>query len=268
MRMDRERLKELEQPVIALARLAGERILEVYETAFEVSEKKDHSPVTEADFVAHDVINEGLRNLTPKIPILSEEGKFIDFKERRQWTRFWLIDPLDGTREFVKRNDEFAVNIALVEEHVPVLGIVYAPVRDTVYFASHRNGAYKQKKNAEAKSIKVSETADQPIRVAGSRSHSNKKLELYLEQLGAHSMLTLGSALKACLVAEGKADLYPRFGPTSEWDTAAPQCILEEAGGALTDIEMQPLQYNTRESLTNPSFFAFGDKNKNWAHYL
>jgi 3'(2'), 5'-bisphosphate nucleotidase len=266
--MDTELLKQLEEPVIALARRAGDRILEVYKTAFEVSEKVDHSPVTEADIAAHEIIMAGLQRLTPKIPVLSEEGKLVEFDLRRQWTQLWLIDPLDGTREFVKKNDEFAVNIALIEEQAPILGIVYAPVKDHVYFASHGHGAYKQKGDNKPKKIQVCTTAGQPIRVAGSRSHSNKRLEQYLEQLGEHSLLTLGSALKACLVAEGKADIYPRFGPTSEWDTAAAQCILEEAGGALTDIDMQPLRYNSSESLINPSFFAYGDRNKNWAHYL
>ncbi len=266
--MEQDRLKELEPQIVAIAREAGRKIMQVYKTAFEVNEKMDHSPVTEADIAAHDIITNSLQELTPKIPVLSEEGKSIDFAIRQTWQRFWLIDPLDGTREFVKRNDEFTVNIALIVEHKPLLGVVHAPVKDHVYFASHKNGAYKQKKKTQAKAIKVREIAGKSIRVAGSRRHGNKKLDSYLEQLGDHSMLPLGSALKACLVAEGKADLYPRFGPTSEWDTAASQCILEEAGGALTDIDMHPLLYNTRESLTNPSFFAFGDSSKNWAHYL
>jgi 3'(2'), 5'-bisphosphate nucleotidase len=266
--MDKELLIQLHEPVIALARSAGERILQIYRTAFEVSEKTDHSPVTAADIAANEIIMGGLQKLTPKIPVLSEEGKLVDFNVRSKWTRLWLIDPLDGTREFVKKNDEFAVIIALVEEQVPVLGVVYAPVKDYVYFASSGNGAYKQKGSAKPVKIQVKGTVEQPIRVAGSRSHADKRLELYLEQLGKHSLLTLGSALKACLVAEGKADIYPRFGPTSEWDTAAAQCILEEAGGGLTDMDMQPLRYNNGESLINPSFFAFGDRNKNWSHYL
>ena len=267
--MNKKMLKQMERAAITLAREAGARILQVYKTDFEVNKKIDHSPVTEADIAAHDVINNGLQQLTPELPILSEEGRLVAFEERKTWQQFWLIDPLDGTREFVKRNDEFAVNIALIDNHMPVLGVVYAPVTDHMYFASRKNGAYKQEGNAAPRLIRVRETAEYPIRVAGSHSHGgNKQMERYLEQLGEHSMLSMGSALKACLVAEGAADIYPRFGPTSEWDTAAAQCILEEAGGALTDIDMQPLSYNNRESLTNPSFFAFGDCNKNWAHYL
>lgn len=261
-------LKRLEQSAVELARLAGERILQVYQTEFEVSEKLDHSPVTEADIAAHNIIAQGLQELTDELPVLSEEGKQVAFEKRQGWVQFWLIDPLDGTREFVKKNDEFTVNIALIEKHEPVLGVVYAPVMDLVYFASRNNGAYKQKGSEKPQVICVRETAEHPIRVAGSRSYGSKQMEQYLERLGAHNLLSMGSSLKACLVAEGKADLYPRFGPTSEWDTAAAQCVLEEAGGALTDIEMQPLRYNHRESLTNPSFFAFGDRDKNWAHYL
>ena len=263
-----EELKELEPLIVAIARAAGRKIMQVYETSFEVNKKADHSPVTEADIAAHEIISTRLQKLSPNVPILSEEGKSIDFSVRKTWQRYWLIDPLDGTREFVKRNDEFAVNIALIEEHKPILGVVHAPVKNIVYFASIKNGAFKQKKSGKPKAIKVREVAEKSIRVAGSRSHGNKKFDYYLEQLGDHSLLPLGSALKACLVAEGKADLYPRFGPTSEWDTAASQCILEEAGGALTDIDMNPLLYNVKESLTNPNFFAFGDSNKNWAHYL
>lgn len=266
--MDSERLKEFEQPVIDLARAAGEQILRVYNTTFKVTEKVDHSPVTDADIAANNVITGGLRQLTPDIPILSEEGKSVDFEQRRRWKYLWLIDPLDGTREFVKRNDEFSVNIALIEEHSSVLGVVYAPVKDHVYYASRGNGSYKQEQDEKPRAIHVNKTSSKVPVIAGSRSHSNKKFTDYLDQLGEYSLLTLGSSLKACMVAEGKADLYPRFGPTSEWDTAASQCILEQAGGALTTIDMRPLRYNTQESLINPSFFAYGDRNRNWAHYL
>lgn len=261
-------LKELQNPVIDLARRAGERILAVYETAFEVTRKEDKSPLTEADMAANEVITAGLARLVPSLPILSEEGSIADFTVRRQWRTYWLIDPLDGTREFVKRNGEFSVNIALVEDHQPVLGVVYAPVLDHLYFASRGNGAYKQDGNAAAGLIHVSETAAEPVRVAGSRSHSASHLGMYLDRLGEHELISMGSSLKACLVAEGKADLYPRLGPTSEWDTAAAQCIVEEAGGALTSTDLQPLRYNTKESLLNPHFFVFGDRSRNWAEYL
>lgn len=261
-------LKELQNPIIDLARLAGERILAVYETAFEVTRKEDKSPLTEADMAAHEVITAGLARLVPSLPVLSEEGSIADFEVRRQWRTYWLIDPLDGTREFVKRNGEFSVNIALVEDHQPVLGVVYAPVPDHLYFASRGNGAYKQCGRDGAEPIHVSETAAEPVRVAGSRSHSASRLDMYLDRLGEHELISMGSSLKACLVAEGKADLYPRLGPTSEWDTAAAQCVVEEAGGALTSTDLRPLRYNTRESLLNPHFFVFGDRSRNWAEYL
>lgn len=266
--MTSSQLKELLEPAIDLARMAGERILAVYETAFEVTRKEDKSPLTEADMAAHKVITTGLAHLTPSLPMLSEEGPGIDFETRRRWQTYWLIDPLDGTREFVKRNGEFSVNIALVEDHQPILGIVYAPVLDHLYFASRGNGAYKQHGDDVPESIHVNETANEPLRVTGSRSHSSSRLGMYLDRLGEHELISMGSSLKACLVAEGKADLYPRLGPTSEWDTAAAQCIVEEAGGAITSTDMQPLRYNTKESLLNPHFFVFGDRSKNWAEYL
>ncbi|HEX7028751.1 MAG TPA: 3'(2'),5'-bisphosphate nucleotidase CysQ [Gammaproteobacteria bacterium] len=261
-------LKELQEPTIALARMAGERILSVYETAFEVTRKEDKSPLTEADMAAHGVITVGLEKLTPSMPMLSEEGPILDYEVRRRWRTYWLIDPLDGTREFVKRNGEFSVNIALIDDYRPVLGVVYAPVLQELYFASHGAGAYKQCKGGEPQAIRVNETARQPFRVTGSRSHSTGRLGMYLERLGAHELISLGSSLKACLVAEGKADLYPRFGPTSEWDTAAAQCVVEEAGGLITSMDMQPLRYNTKESLLNPHFFVFGDRSRNWSGYL
>lgn len=261
-------LKELHEPVIEVARLAGKRILTVYETAFEVTKKEDKSPLTEADMAAHSVITAGLANLMPSLPILSEEGPSIDYAVRRRWQTYWLIDPLDGTREFVKRNGEFSVNIALVENHQPVLGVVYAPVLDHLYFASRHNGAYKQSGGRDVEAIHVSETAHEPLRVAGSRSHSSSRLGMYLDRLGEYELISMGSSLKACLIAEGRVDLYPRLGPTSEWDTAAAQCVVEEAGGAITAMDMQPLRYNTKESLLNPHFFVFGDRSRNWAEYL
>lgn len=261
-------LKELQEPVIELAQMAGEQILSVYKTAFEVTKKEDKSPVTEADIAAHRVITVGLMKLIPSLPILSEEGPMIDYEVRRQWQTYWLIDPLDGTREFVKRNGEFSVNISLIEDHRSILGVVYAPVLDDLYFASRNNGAYKQCSDSTPQAIRVNETAREPVKIAGSRSHSTSQLGTYLDRLGEHELICLGSSLKACLVAEGKADLYPRFGPTSEWDTAAAQCIVEEAGGAITSMDMQPLLYNTKESLLNPNFFVFGDRSRNWDEYL
>ncbi len=264
-----EELKALEQPIIALARGAGELILGVYETEFEVNNKADESPVTAADMCAHEHIVAGLRDITPDIPVLSEEASQISFEQRQQWSRYWLVDPLDGTREFVKRNGEFAVIIALIEEHQPTLGVVHAPVQQQTYFASRGNGAYKKYNDEQPEvAIHVQPSVADCIRVAGSRSHSNQRLRDYLQRLGKYNIINMGSILKACLVAEGKADLYPRLGPTSEWDTAAAQCIVEEAGGAILTTEMQPMRYNTKESLLNPAFFVFGDLSKDWSQFL
>lgn len=265
---DSATLKLLETAAIGIAREAGAAILQVYDTPFAVDQKKDHSPVTEADLIAHDIISRGLGRLQPLFPILSEEGKNIPFEERTAWASYWLIDPLDGTREFVKRNGEFAVNIALIENGTPVIGVVLAPVLDCVYFASRDNGAFKQQGNSAPHAIAVRAAPADGIVVAGSRSHANTELGRYLQRLGPHKLVSFGSALKACMVAEGVADIYPRFGPTSEWDTAAAHCILEQAGGRLTDTEMQTLRYNSKPSLLNPNFFAFGDANRDWSQYI
>lgn len=265
---DSEQLKDLEAAVGELAREAGRRILEVYETAFAVEHKRDKSPVTEADYAAHEVISAGLDRLTPDLPLLSEEGGLVSYEQRAGWRRYWLIDPLDGTREFVKRNGEFVVSIALIRDHRPELGVVYAPVKQWLYCASRGNGAHKQVGAGTPRPIRVRPAPDDTLTIAGSRSHSDRRLAEYLDRLGRHELVSLGSALKACLVAEGGADLYPRFGPTSEWDTAGAQCIVEEAGGAVTDFKRQPLRYNTRESLINPSFLVFGDSSRDWAKPL
>lgn len=268
MELSSQQLLALQTPVIELARLAGEKILEVYDTAFEVTHKIDKSPVTAADMGAHRIIEAGLAALPFPFPVLSEEGLHIDYSIRKQWPTYWLIDPLDGTREFVKRNGEFSVNIALIDNHRSVLGVVYAPVMKRLYYASATNGAYKQEAGSPIEPIKVRATSGEKITIAGSRSRSDARLARYLDRLGDHTLISIGSSLKACLVAEGKADLYPRLGATSEWDTAAAQCVVEEAGGAVTAIDMQPLRYNTKESLLNPNFFAFGDKSRDWSRYL
>jgi 3'(2'), 5'-bisphosphate nucleotidase len=268
MELTAQQLLALQTPVIELARLAGEEILEVYETAFEVTRKADKSPVTEADMGAHRIIDAGLARLIPELPVLSEEGANIDYATRSEWQTYWLIDPLDGTREFVKRNGEFSVNIALIDNHRSVLGVVYAPVLKRLYYASAGNGAYKQEAETPVERIAARTISGEKITVAGSRSHSDARLMRYLDRLGEHTLISIGSSLKACLVAEGKADLYPRLGPTSEWDTAAAQCVVEEAGGAITTIDMLPLRYNTKASLLNPNFFAFGDKSRDWSRFL
>ncbi len=257
------------EPAIAIAKQAGRRIMEIYEGGFNVEEKDDMTPLTEADMAAHTTIEEGLQALTPQLPVLTEESAKIPFEERATWSRYWLVDPLDGTREFIKRNGEFTVNIALVDQREAVLGVVYAPVLGVYYYACRGMGAFKKEAMEEAHPIHTRRPLPEGrVTVAGSRSHRGDSLERFLANLGEHDLISMGSALKSCLVAEGKADIYPRLGPTSEWDTAAAQCVVEEAGGRITDTAMRPLQYNTKESLLNPHFFAFGDPDCDWSRYL
>ncbi|MBI5462660.1 MAG: 3'(2'),5'-bisphosphate nucleotidase CysQ [Gammaproteobacteria bacterium] len=247
---------------------AGERILEVYESDFAIEHKDDKSPLTAADLAAHKAIVAGLGVLTPEIPVLSEESASIPFAERSRWTRYWLVDPLDGTREFIKRNGEFTVNIALIDHGRVTLGVVYVPVTQLCYYACAGGGAFKQAAGQAPAPIRVRALTDAPVRVVGSRSHSGDSLLRYLDKLGAHELVSMGSSLKFCLVAEGQADIYPRLGLTSEWDTAAAQCVVEEAGGRVTGLDMQPLRYNTKDSLLNPHFFVIGDITRDWSQYL
>ena len=256
------------EPVAGLARAAGEKILAIYDSDFTIEEKADRSPLTEADLASHHAIVAGLKELTPGVPILSEESSSLSYAERSLWQRYWLVDPLDGTREFIKRNGEFTVNIALIEGGVPVLGVVHVPVSGVSYLACRGRGALKQEPGRKPRPIKVRKLADGPVMVVGSRSHRGDSLNRFLENLGEHEMVGMGSSLKLCLVAEGAADIYPRLGPTSEWDTAAAQCVVEQAGGHVTDTDMQPLRYNTKDSLLNPYFLVFGDDSRDWSGYL
>jgi len=254
--------------IIKLSRQAGERILEIYETDYAIEHKDDETPLTEADMAAHHLIDDGLQVLTPEIPILSEESAKIPYAERQQWSCYWLVDPLDGTREFIKRNGEFTVNIALIQDGEPVLGVVYAPVLKVSYYARRGAGAFRMEDGQSASPIQTRRPCGSPVMVAGSRSHRGDSLNAYLERLADYEIVSMGSSLKSCMVAEGKADIYPRLGPTSEWDTAAAQCVVEEAGGRLTDTNMQTLRYNTKDSLLNPYFFVFGDVDRDWSVYL
>ena len=248
---------------------AAEKINEVYNSDFAITHKEDKSPLTTADMAAHNIIVAGLTALTPDIPVLSEESASIPYAQRQAWQRYWLVDPLDGTREFIKRNGEFTVNIALIEAQCSILGVVVAPVTDIRYFAWRNGGAWKQLHTQPAERIHVTKIDQtKPLRVAGSRSHGSEKLQSFIARLGESDVVPMGSSLKFCLVAEGKADLYPRLGLTSEWDTAAAQCIVEEAGGSVTDTQLQPMRYNTKDSLLNPEFFVFGDNSRDWRQYL
>jgi 3'(2'), 5'-bisphosphate nucleotidase len=253
------------QAAAALAVAAGRRVLAVYRSDFRVARKQDGSPLTAADLAAHHCLSEGLQALEGAYPVLSEESPEQPFDERRLWETYWLVDPLDGTQEFVKRNGEFTVNIALIRGHKPVLGVVYAPALETCYFAEQGVGAFKQIGQAAPERIAVRGKAPALLAVAGGRSPATPALEVYLSRLGKHELKPIGSSLKFCLVAEGAADLYPRLGPTSEWDTAAAQCVVESAGGAVADLRGLPLAYNTKPSLRNPYFLVFGDTSRDWA---
>lgn len=251
-----------------LARRAGNAILQVYSGTFSIEHKSDDSPLTAADMAAHRIIVEGLHALTPDIPVLSEESSNIPWATRAAWERYWLVDPLDGTREFIKRNGEFTVNIALVEDHAPVLGVVLAPVPGELYFALHGEGAFVERApGAMPRPIKTRTAPGIPV-VAGSRSHARERTGAMLAKLGEHRLISMGSSLKFCLIARGEADLYLRLGPTSEWDTAAAQCVLSEAGGAVFALHGAPLRYNTRDSLINPEFVAVGDVKVDWLRRL
>lgn len=258
--------------IIRIAREAGDAIMEVYRGDIDVQRKADNSPLTMADLAAHHVIESQLRLLTPELPILSEESASIPYSERQQWKRYWLVDPLDGTREFIKRNDEFTVNIALIDEDRSLMGVVYAPAMDILYFAGQGFGTFKQAKGEPATRIAARPLNPAALTIAGSRSHAGDRMQSFLqrvsEKLSSPESISLGSSLKICLVAEGRADLYPRLGLTSEWDTAAAQCVLEQAGGHLLEWNGQALRYNRKDSLLNPEFLACGTTLHDWKQYL
>ena len=258
-------LSPLLQRVGDIARAAGEAILTVYRSDFDVVQKSDHSPVTAADLAAQEVIVAGLAELEPRLPVVSEEARAAAWSERRQWTRYWLVDPLDGTREFIKRNGEFTVNIALIDHHETVLGVVLAPVTGELYVARRGEGAWLQKSPGDAWQRIGTRALAQPPTVAGSRSHGGGTVTMLQGLLGnQYTAHPLGSSLKFCVIARGEADVYLRRGPTSEWDTAAAQCVLEEAGGAVLDLHGEPFRYNRGESLLNPEFIAVGDTSIDW----
>ena len=239
----------------AIARAAGDAILAIYQQAFTVEYKADESPLTAADKGAHDVIVAGLASLTPDIPVLSEESGEEVLQARLGWQRYWLVDPLDGTKEFVSRNGEFTVNIALVEGGRPVWGMVYAPVLDKLWYGGKRLGAFC----SEGGGIRPIQTRPHqegsPWRVVGSRNHLSQETLDFLAPLGEIDLVSMGSSLKFCIIAEGGAELYPRLAPTCEWDTGAAQAVLEGAGGSVTRLDGSPLEYN-KPDILNPWFVA------------
>jgi 3'(2'), 5'-bisphosphate nucleotidase len=255
------------EDVVNIATEAGRRILDVYERQFDVSRKDDGSPLTDADRAAHEIIVARLTALTPNIPVLSEESAKIEYSERADWQRFWLVDPLDGTREFVNRNGEFTVNIALIENSAPVLGVVYVPVTGVCYLALRGQGAWKEQGGCQRMPIHVRAYQGGHATVVASRSHRGDAVDKFLANLkareGEYDTTSLGSSLKLCRVAEGTADVYPRLGPTSEWDTAAAQCVVECAGGRVTDLDGQPLHYN-KPNILNPWFMVTGADGYDW----
>ena len=265
------------QQLVDLAHKAGLAILEVYETDFEVMGKADDSPLTQADLAAHHVLVAGLAELTPHIPVLSEEEKAPEFAVRQSWERYWIIDPLDGTKEFVNRNGEFTVNVALIDGHRAVLGVVGVPVQDRIFFGDVNAGVatlYADGKEHALQGRKVQSQIAQhsSVTAVASRSHGGERLEAYLDavaaEFGGLERKPMGSSLKLCTLAEGEADLYPRLGPTSEWDIAAADAVLAAAGGVVLTFDGKPLQYNTKDSLLNPEFLALGDASFDWMSRL
>mgnify|MGYP006436401811 FL=1 len=249
--------------VLITCREAAARILEVYQGDFDVKHKDDDSPLTRADTASHETLVDALGQLTPDIPVLSEESAEVDFETRRHWSRLWVVDPLDGTREFVKRNGEFTINVALVEDQRPVLGVIMLPVTGEAYSGIVGGGANHWRDGRSEKIATRRPPADPPV-VLGSRSHANPRTEAYFEMLGPHDKISRGSALKFCAVACGEADLYPRLGPTSEWDTAAGEAIVTAAGGKVWMPDGRELRYNARPTTLNGDFLVAGDPDARW----
>lgn len=257
--------------LITIATTTGKEVLNIYNSRKELNifRKEDKSPQIEADLVSHHTICDELKRLNLAFPILSEESAKIEASERLSWDRYWLIDPLDGTKEFINRTGQFTINIALVENHKPVLGVVYVPVEDICYYAGEKIGAFKREKKQKEIAISVGEPSANNIVVVVSHDEKNPLLNTLLQGIGPHTLIQIGSSMKICYVAEGKADLYARLFPTSEWDTAAAHCILSAAGGDLYDVTNKTsLEYNTKPSLRNPPFLAMSKANKAWLNLI
>ena len=265
--------------IIKIAKSAGAAVLQVYEKEdFGVETKADNSPLTEADLAAHEIIISGLNELAPGVPILSEESEDIPYATRKKWQRYFLVDPLDGTKEFISRNGEFTVNIALIEEGIPVLGVVFVPVSDVTYAGQQldtriafveRSGS---RRDIATRNLPRRLRNNEALTVVASRRHGGEALQRCVDVLQKKfadvELTNMGSSLKLCLVAEGKADLYPRLAPTAEWDTAAAQAVVEAAGGSVVDNKLRPLHYNSKESILNPFFYVIGDKSFAWDEIL
>ncbi len=259
-------LKKLIHPICEIAIQAGKAINKYYKTKTDILLKEDKSPLTQADLISNQVINDSLIKLNKDIPILSEES-LIDWSIRKNWETYWLVDPLDGTKEFINENDEFTVNIALIEKHRPVLGVIYAPVYKVIYFSFKNGGSYKLNIEKDKKinnyfehSIKLktaTKSINDSLKVICSKSHPNDEFEKWIaKNVTKYELIKKGSSLKFCNIAEGTADLYPRFKPTSEWDIAAGHLIIIEAGGEIESIDKKEILYNFKESVISPHFIA------------
>ena len=246
--------------IIDTSYLAGEKILEIYndnnyKSSIEI--KKDATPLTIADKASNNVIINSLKKINTKIPILSEEEKEIDFSSRKDWNRFWLVDPLDGTKEFINRNGEFTVNIALIEDSSPVMGVVYAPVKKKLWYGLKNYGSFLINNNEKPIKISKKKPLDEIIKIVSSRSHANdKKLKKYLKKFKKHEIVSMGSSIKMCLVADGTAHYYPRFGPTMEWDTGAAHAVVKYANGNIYNIDTKEELIYNKENLLNPGFIV------------
>jgi 3'(2'), 5'-bisphosphate nucleotidase len=255
-----------------VARLAGEAILEIYQRAdLGVQTKADDSPLTAADLAAHNIIVAELQKFAPEIPVLSEESDALPYAERRGWPRYFLVDPLDGTKEFVNRNGEFTVNIALIEANRPMLGAVFVPVQNKLYLGDVAASLALRRDAKGEQKIKARANQGKDVTVVASRRHGAEALQNLMARLQQDFKVTTenyGSSLKFCMIAEGRADLYPRFAPTSEWDTGAAQAVVEAAGGRVVDLQFEPLRYNAKADILNPEFLVLADPDFDWQRYL
>jgi len=245
---------------IEIAKEAGEAISQIYNSDFDYQIKKDLSPITAADRLSHKIITERLKILTPEIPILSEENCDIPFEVRTQWKDYWLVDPLDGTKEFINNNGEFTVNIALIKNNTPILGVIHIPISHETYWGSKNKGSFYLNANDDAVNISVSNNHQNPIRIVASRSHPSEVLNDVLEKIINYEIIKIGSSIKFCHIASGQADCYPRFGPTSEWDTAAGEAIVRYAGGHMVTLNGNLMHYNAKEDYLNPNFIVSSDR--------
>ena len=258
---DRKILNEqLISSTVEIAKEAGMAITEIYNSDFDYQLKKDLSPITAADNLSHNIITERLKTLTPQTPILSEENCNIPYKIRSQWTQYWLVDPLDGTKEFISKNGEFTVNIALIENNTPIFGVIDIPITNETYWGSKVTGSFCSDANNDIKQINVPEDNQNPMRIVASRSHPSNMLASLLERIVDYEIIEIGSSIKFCLIASGQADCYPRFGPTSEWDTAAGEAIVSYAGGRVVTARGNSMNYNAKKDYLNPNFIVSNDK--------